>query len=301
MNEDMVDTENIKLGHSLACVGSMCRSKLRLLRAASVYYPALRNILFNVYHVRKSHAVIATIDDALQNSNALPLLDLLKINEYEELYNEDNDLCLGEECVQGVGEIFIAEGLPHLETRLEVVHANIINQYFKKLDLDAEHPSCSCERLFLRTDVSEFNFSDDKYNTDAWKQLKHHMLDVDPNIVGKSLYVCGHCRPVLNKNHIPNWCILNGLITELLPNELAVLNLFERQLIKKAKAFQTIIRLGTYTGKVPAYNSLKAIRGTMFILPIPMDNTFTDLCGISSCLPTLNCTSLLTVIQLKTK
>jgi len=75
------------------------------------------------------------------------------------------------------------------------------------------------------------------------------------------------------------------LITEPLPNELAVLNLFERQLIKKAKAFQTIIRLGTYTGKVPAYNSLKAIRGTMFILLISMDNTFTDLCGISSCLP----------------
>jgi len=86
--------------------------------------------------------------------------------------------------VQGVSEIFIAEGLPHLETHLEVVHAN---QYFKKLDLDAEHLCCSCERLFLKTDVSEFNFSDDKYNTDAWKQLKQHMLDVDPNIVGKSL------------------------------------------------------------------------------------------------------------------
>ena len=41
MNENMVDTENIKLGHSLACVGSMCRSKLRLLRAKSVHYPAL--------------------------------------------------------------------------------------------------------------------------------------------------------------------------------------------------------------------------------------------------------------------
>ena len=45
--------------------------------------------------------------------------------------------------MQGVGEIFIAEGFPHLETDLEVVYANIINQYFKKLDLDAEHPCCT--------------------------------------------------------------------------------------------------------------------------------------------------------------
>ena len=158
MNEDMVDIERIKLGHPLACAASMCHSKLRVLRSASVHYPALRNMLYNVYHARKSHATIAKIDDALQNTNALQLLQFLNINEYETLVNDDNDLCVGEESIQGIGKIFIAEGLPHLETHLEVTHAKSIEKYFKKLDLDAEYPCCSCERLFLRTDVS-FRFS----------------------------------------------------------------------------------------------------------------------------------------------
>ena len=76
---------------------------------------------------------------------------------------------------------------------------------------------------------------------------------------------------------MPNWCILNGLITESINNELDILNLFERQLIQRAKVFQTIIRLETYTGKVPTYNALKAVKGTMFVLPLLMDNTLVDL------------------------
>ena len=65
------------------------------------------------------------------------------------------------------------------------------------------------------------------------------MLDVDPDIMNKPLYVCKHCRTILNKDCIPNWCILNGLVTKTIPHELAILNLFERQLIQQAKTFQT--------------------------------------------------------------
>ena len=64
------------------------------------------------------------------------------------------------------------------------------------------------------------------------------------------LYICKHCCPVLNSNQVPNWCILNGVITEPVPDELAKLNILERQLIQRAKAFQTIVRLGTYKKKV---------------------------------------------------
>ena len=70
---------------------------------------------------------------------------------------------------------------------------------------------------------------------------------------------------------------MNGLVTETIPHELAILNLFERQLIQRAKTFQTIVRLGTYTGKVPTYNALKAVKGTMFVLPLPMEKTLSDL------------------------
>jgi len=78
-----------------------------------------------------------------------------------------------------------------------------------------------------------------------------------------------------------NWCILNGLITEPVPDKLAKLNALERQLIQRAKAFQTIIRLGTYTGKVLIYIALKAVEGTMFVLPLPMNKIFSDLKKLS--------------------
>ena len=36
-----------------------------------------------------------------------------------------------------------------------------------------------------------------------------------------------------------------------------------------------IVKLGTYTGKAPTYNSLKVYmyKGTMFFLPLPLDKT----------------------------
>ena len=49
------------------------------------------------------------------------------------------------------------------------------------------------------------------------------------------------------------------------------------QLIQLAKCYQTVVRLGTYTGKVPIYNSLKACNGTIFFLPFPFNTTLDTL------------------------
>ena len=37
------------------------------------------------------------------------------------------------------------------------------------------------------------------------------------------------------------------------------------------------MRLGTYSGKVPAYNALQACKGTMFFLPLPLNKTWETL------------------------
>ena len=49
--------------------------------------------------------------------------------------------------------------------------------------------------------------------------------------------------------------MLNGLETVPVPPELS----------QRAKCFQTVVRLGTYTGKVPMYNSL-ACKGAIILL-----------------------------------
>ena len=62
-----------------------------------------------------------------------------------------------------------------------------------------------------------------------------------------------------------------------IPQGLAKLDSLSRQLIQRAKCYQTIVRLGTYTSKVPTYNSLKACKGTIFFLPLPFDKTIETL------------------------
>ena len=49
------------------------------------------------------------------------------------------------------------------------------------------------------------------------------------------------------------------------------------QLIQKTKPFQTIIRLGTYTGKIPKYNATKGLKGSVFLLPLPLQNAIDKL------------------------
>ena len=86
----------------------------------------------------------------------------------------------------------------------------------------------------------------------------------DPGATIKTHYVCQYCRPILNQDKLPSRCVLNGLEVE---------DPLSKQLIQKAKAFQAVYRLGTYMGKVPSHNSLKACKGTMFFLPLPLEKT----------------------------
>ena len=95
----------------------------------------------------------------------------------------------------------------------------------------------------------------------------------DPEATIKTHYVCPYCRPILNQDKLPSRCVLNGLEVEPVPKELENLDPLSKQLIQKAKAFQAVYRVGTYTGKVPSHNSLKACKGRMFFLPLPLEKT----------------------------
>ena len=59
---------------------------INYIRSTSVHYSTLRNMLSNLYH-------------------DVPMLGH-NITEYEDLVIENTDLCLGEECIQGIGKVF---------------------------------------------------------------------------------------------------------------------------------------------------------------------------------------------------
>ena len=89
--------------------------------------------------------------------------------------------------------------------------------------------------------------------------------------------MCHYGKCAIRKDNMPPRCVLNGLKVVEVPNELAKLDCLSRQFIQRAKAYQTVVRLGTYTNKVPVYNSLKACKGNMFFLPLPMHKTMETL------------------------
>ena len=91
------------------------------------------------------------------------------------------------------------------------------------------------------------------------------------------LYICNYCKPLIKKYILPPHCVINDLQNISIPTEISKLDPLSMQLIQRAKCYQTVVRLGTYAAKVPMYNSLKACKGTMFFLPLPMNKTLETL------------------------
>ena len=258
-------------GHPLPCHLGCCESKLRLLRAASVHYPPLRSLLNNIYCVRRCDKLIKKIDNDLASGCIQSLLSNISIENCADLL-EDDSLPSSPTDTDGLpGEVS--------ESHLEVEFAEVIQEFYEKLKQDPEFKCCSCERLLMKKALTHFNFTTEKFCSDTWTQLKNYMTEKDPDASKKVHYVCAHCRPILNANNMPGRCVLNGLFSEPIPIELCNLNTIEKQFIQRAKCFQTIVRLGTYTRKVPLYNALKAVKGTMFFLPLGMEDTMRKLEG----------------------
>ena len=256
-------------GHPIVCYTSnSCTSALRILRAASTHFRILRRFLANVTDALTAHRVICDIDNALKSGDhqtlvkmtgVRPLLSCDVDEKYEDLKSSDLPL-----------------RKPTLETELSIVHAALIAGYEKKIYDFPEHTCICCERLHQRKSVSVVSLSDD-FECNVWDELKAYILKYQPTVAGQVLYMCHYCKTRVRSGDMPARCVLNGLQTVTIPKELAKLDLLSRQLIQRAKCYQTIVRLGTYTGKVPTYNSLQACKGTMFFLPLPLNKTLETL------------------------
>ena len=260
------------LGHPLPCSAARCSSKLFTIRAASVHYPLLRSFLTRLYSARRHHHFILSVDDALCASDFERLMVLCGM-KYSSIFKGATNKCPRQENS--------AAGLPGLELQLQVRHAEIITKFEQELSDDPVHACCSCERLFQRKSVTSMKNCDIKFTSSMWKKLKDYLQRKDGDVNIDSLFVCSYCRPILNDNKMPCRCVLNGLETVEIPAELSGLDALSKQLIQRAKSFQTVVRLGTYTSKVPTYNSLKACKGTMFFLPLPLKKTLETLEEVS--------------------
>ena len=247
-------------GHPPSCITSGCDSKLRILRAVSPHYPMLRRFLGLLYDAIRSHKIIYAIDRALKAGDFVSLARMLcGIANYKKLLGDSTSTSDSSDLTNAAEKPLVLQQpkLPDLESELIIDNAEMILQLEKLLADDAEFACCSCERLHQRKNVTAFDMSESKkFTSDMWQILKAYMYMCDTDATEQTHYVCQYCRPVLNRNSMPNRCVLNGLEVEPIPVELENLDPLSRQLIQRGKAFQAVFRLGTYTGKVPWSHSI---------------------------------------------
>ncbi|KAG8190175.1 hypothetical protein JTE90_011900 [Oedothorax gibbosus] len=77
---------------------------------------------------------------------------------------------------------------------------------------------------------------------------------------------------------MPPTCLLNELYIEPVPEEVSSLNYHEKLLIQRAKAFRSLIKMGTVSGKNKPRSFLnQKVVGRTFHLPLPLEKTLARL------------------------
>ena len=157
----------------------------------------------------------------------------------------------------------------------------VITSFEKEINDHPIYECCSCNCLHQRKSVTKVNLCD-TLGKEIWPRLKSYIIESNPSNEVEVLFMCNYCKNKIRNDMLPPCCVLNGLKVVPIPQELNNLDSLSCQLIQLAKCYQKIIRLGTYTTKVPKYNSLKACKGTMFFLPLPFNKTVNTLDDIKN-------------------
>lgn len=85
---------------------------------------------------------------------------------------------------------------------------------------------------------------------------------------GEHLICTNYCWKDAKNNKVPAYSVLNNVGLDLVPIEIKQLNFFEKQLIQRAKCFQTIIKLRP-NRKLFSNHALPALKGNILINLVP--------------------------------
>ena len=134
----------------------------------------------------------------------------------------------------------------------------------KKLEYDPDngkHPNRAFQRfndfLIEKGIVQSENDNDDS-----------NSFEEHPTRLLHGLSICTSCRASLNKGEIPANSMMNNLYVGETPEVLKVLNPIELMFVSKTKCFQTIVKPGPISNKLPRSERLSAVKGNMIHLPL---------------------------------
>ena len=119
-----------------------CKSKLRILRAASPHYPMLRTFLRNIYQARNYDDAVSLIDQALSEGDVDALI---KIATESDQNNEKSDVAqiFSSRYDKSDSDINLRD--PDLEVKLLRENVNLIAEFQKEISDQNEHVCVAVE------------------------------------------------------------------------------------------------------------------------------------------------------------
>ena len=222
--------EELFQGHPLVCYISSppCQSPMLYLRMIAPHFPDIRRVVQMLYEVRRHDRKISEIELALKCGNLEKITEITEIakrNRLREIESEHHPLC---------------------ETEIYEQHKEGYERFFERCLDVAKHPCLSC----YQRDCSHLDSLRVLPTSHEWNDLMEYnenRPDCNDGLPGG--FICKYCLNYFRQGKLPPRCILNGLQFGIIPQQIATLNPFEKNLIQRAKCFQTVNRMGTVAKK----------------------------------------------------
>ncbi|KYM96060.1 hypothetical protein ALC62_13287 [Cyphomyrmex costatus] len=253
---------NTKLGHTHCCYIdiTLCKAMSLPINLLSPHFPKVRYVKRLIYQITNLYQQMLKLEKALCSA------DLDTLNEITTLAEEK------------AKRIY-----RHKQTHTNLSEKEIFSAFnnafkaYTKRTMDTPRCVCvSCERLCYKRNMSQFNKF--KVQMDGSPFLKDLMAYIEKHNI-KPEYVCDYCQRKFRGGDLPAYSVLNNLIVHNVHDEIASLKQYELILIQRAKAFQTIVKMGTVINKkIPQKHMIQKVKGRTFHLPLPQEETWNKLC-----------------------
>ena len=261
-------------GHHLTCHTSIsddtfenisgCSSFFLSLRRLQIHFPKIRTLVRTLYEMKRHHLKAAALKTVLDESPKQ------MYKQYIMLTKEGNiDRHHSASSVQTTG--------PSTDSSvLRKMHADSINIFTKHhLDLPI-FPCQSCQILKSRSQCVDLSMTKKIpiLNSQVYIEvLRGRNFSIGDIKKGECL-VCNKCHALLRKNEMPPACYKNRMDVTETNSKLKKLTDWERMLIPRAHAFQSIFVPRTVSGaRMPSNQCHRKQKGVTLFLPIPVEET----------------------------
>ena len=244
-----------KRGYPYPCatVGN-CTKRLCVLWQTSPHSLPLRTLLGYVVSVRSWHRFWNHFNEQFLKARSKKSLDRLVAHAKHALKRDEKK-----------DVVSTIHRKSYQEQDLIETYAKELHTFFNAIQDVPIYPCLCCNILQRRHNVRCISKVDYTGHKLLQKVVEHRHREET-----KQDFICDLCLLKLKAGVCPPRACLSDLCIDAVPPEIANLNTFEQMLIQQVKSFQTCIRLGVKAGKRPPSEMVRASRGTIVHLPLPL-------------------------------